>query len=157
MTIINSAKFYPESTCHGPFVPSATPSPPPLQAATELLYSADERPPLPTLAGLALQHVATALALIAYVLAAARIGQLDTATAQAMVTASILGMAVSTFLQSWGGRLGSGMLVIHMLDVCVAGLSFVEPPLRHVTGLGENGLQSGQRDGLTYLRLHFDH
>ncbi len=123
----------------------------------ELLYSADERPPMPTLAGLVLQHVATALALIAYVLAAARIGQLDAATTQAMVTASILDMAVTTFLQSWGGRLGSGMLMIHMPDVCVAGLSFVEPALRHVTGPGENGLQSGQRDGLTYLRLHFDH
>ncbi|MGB3276971.1 MAG: solute carrier family 23 protein [Castellaniella sp.] len=149
---------------------------------------------MPTLAGLALQHVATALALIAYVLAAARIGQLDAATTQAMVTASILGMAVSTFLQSWGGRLGSGMLVIHMPDpllvvlsgmlaaqyglgglvliglvnglvalgtgslvpylrtilpptvagiiVCVAGLSLVEPALRHVTGLGENGLDT---------------
>ncbi|MGB3425817.1 MAG: solute carrier family 23 protein [Castellaniella sp.] len=164
----------------------------------ELLYSADERPPLPTLAGLAFQHVATALALVAYVLAAARIGRLDAATTQAMVTASILGMAVSTFLQSWGGRLGSGMLVIHMPDpllvvlsgmlaaqyglgglvliglvnglvalgtgslvpylrtilpptvagiiVCVAGLSLVEPALRHVTGLGEGGLAANGLD-----------
>jgi xanthine/uracil permease len=160
----------------------------------ELLYAADERPPSPTLAGLALQHVATALALVAYVLAAAKIGGLDAATTQAMVTASILGMAVSTFLQSWGGRLGSGMLVIHMPDpllvvmsgmlaarhglgglvliglvnglvalgagsivprlrtilpptvagiiVCVAGLSLVEPALRHVTGLEAGGLRT---------------
>lgn len=157
----------------------------------ELLYAVDERPPAATLASLALQHVATALTLIAYVLAAAKIGHLDAATTQAMVTATILGMAASTFLQAWGGRLGSGMLLVHIPDpllvalsgmlaaqyglgglvlvglingavalgtgslmpylrtilpptvagiiVCVAGLSLIEPALRHVTGLAESG------------------
>ncbi len=56
------------------------PALPRFQRPPELLYAADERPPLPTLAGLALQHVATALALVAYVLAAAKIGKLDAAT-----------------------------------------------------------------------------
>jgi len=89
----------------------------------ELLYASGERPPAATLAGLALQHLATALALIAYVLAAARIGGLDAEQTQAMITATILGMAISTFLQSWGGRLGSGMLLIHMPDPLLVVLS----------------------------------
>lgn len=99
------------------------PALPAFKRPRELLYASDERPPAPTLAGLALQHLATALALIAYVLAAARIGGLDAEQTQTMITATILGMAVSTFLQSWGGRLGSGMLLIHMPDPLLVVLS----------------------------------
>ncbi len=82
----------------------------------ELVYAADERPPRFALLGLAGQHAATALALIAYVLAAAKIGGLDVEATRHMVTATILGMALSTFLQAWGGRLGSGLTLIHIPD-----------------------------------------
>ncbi|WP_323017382.1 solute carrier family 23 protein [Castellaniella sp.] len=94
----------------------ALPPLPSFKRPHELLYAANDRPPISTLSGLALQHIATALALIAYVLAAAKIGGLDAATTQTMVTATVLGMAISTFCQSWGGRVGSGMLLIHMPD-----------------------------------------
>src|SRR3546814_6881158 len=40
-----------------------------------------------------------------------------------MVTATILGMALATFLQSWGGRVGSGMLLVHMPDPLLVVLS----------------------------------
>src|SRR5690606_6163263 len=82
----------------------------------DLVFAANDKPPAYALSGLALQHCATALALIAYVLAAARIGGLDAESTRSMVTASILGMAMATFLQSWGGRLGSGMLLVYMPD-----------------------------------------
>lgn len=101
------------------------PTTPSMKRPPDLLYASGERPPGATLIGLALQHTATALALIAYVLAAAKIGGLDSATTQAMITATVLAMALSTFLQSWGGRLGSGLLLVHIPDpllVVISGL-----------------------------------
>lgn len=95
----------------------------------DLAYASNERPPAFALCGLALQHCATALALIAYVLASARIGGLDAESTRSMVTATILGMALATFLQSWGGRLGSGTLLIHMPDpllVVISGMIVAE-------------------------------
>ncbi|MGB3290194.1 MAG: solute carrier family 23 protein [Burkholderiaceae bacterium] len=95
----------------------------------DLAYACNDRPPAFALFGLAAQHCATALALIAYVLAAARIGGLDAETTRDMVTASILGMALATLLQSWGGRMGSGMLLIHMPDpllVVISGMVAAE-------------------------------
>ncbi len=109
----------------------------------ELLYASNERPPTGTLTGLALQHVATALALIAYVLAAAKIGKLDSASTQAMITASVLGMALSTFLQSWGGRTGSGMLLVHMPDPLLVVLSGMLVGQYGLGGLVLAGLVNG--------------
>ncbi|HEY9573036.1 MAG TPA: solute carrier family 23 protein [Pusillimonas sp.] len=88
-----------------------------------MVYASDDKPPALALGGLALQHCATALALIAYVLAAAKIGGLDAESTRGMVTATILGMALATFLQSWGGRVGSGMLLVHMPDPLLVVLS----------------------------------
>ncbi|MFW7342222.1 solute carrier family 23 protein [Pollutimonas sp. H1-120] len=95
----------------------------------DLVYAPNDKPPAVALGGLALQHCATALALIAYVLAAARIGGLDAESTRSMVTATILGMALATFLQSWGGRLGSGMLLVHIPDpllVVISGMIAAE-------------------------------
>lgn len=92
------------------------PPTPPFKRPHDLLYASNELPPAVPLAGLALQHVATALALIAYVLASAKIGGLDSEATRSMVTATILGMAISTFLQSWGGRFGSGTLLVNIPD-----------------------------------------
>lgn len=101
----------------------------PFKRPHDLVYASDERPPAVALTGLALQHVATALALIAYVLASAKIGGLDAESTRSMVTATILGMAIATFLQSWGGRLGSGLLLVHMPDpllVMISGMVAAE-------------------------------
>ena len=81
------------------------------------------------LSGLAFQHMATALALIAYVLAAAKIGGLDADNTHHLVTASIIGMAISTFLQSWGRPVGARALIVHIPDpilVVVVGLALAE-------------------------------
>ncbi|NYT77575.1 purine/pyrimidine permease [Alcaligenaceae bacterium] len=105
------------------------PRSPVLRRPPDLLYAADERVPGAALGGLAFQHMATALALIAYVLAAAKIGNLDAETTRNMVTATIIGMAISTFLQSWGGRLGAGALLVHMPDpllVIIVGMVVAE-------------------------------
>lgn len=90
------------------------PATPPFKRPKELVYASDERPPALTLVTLSIQHIATALTLIAYVLAAAKIGGLDVESTRSMVTATLLGMALATFLQVWGGWLGSGLLLVHV-------------------------------------------
>jgi xanthine permease XanP len=101
------------------------PPTPPFKRPRNLVYASNEKPPGFTLSILALQHAATALALIAYVLASASIGGLDAESTQSMITATILGMALATFLHSWGGRLGSGMLLVQIpspLLVAIVGM-----------------------------------
>lgn len=80
----------------------------------DLVYAADERPPHGALALLGVQHAGTALAFITYVLATAQLAGLSVAATQSMVTTALLGMALCTALQAWGGRLGAGALMVHM-------------------------------------------
>ena len=80
----------------------------------ELLFAADDRPPRFALLVLAGQHAATAMAFITYVLATAQIAGLDRQGTQSMVAMTLLGMALCTALQAWGGRTGSGALLVHM-------------------------------------------
>lgn len=96
---------------------------PPVKRPRDLAYASMERPPLPTLAILALQHTATALALIAYVLAAAHLGGLDAHATQELLSAAIIGMAISTALQAIGGRTGSGTMLVHIPDPLLVALS----------------------------------
>lgn len=101
------------------------PAAPSTKRPADLAYAAADKPPVLALTGLAIQHAATALALIAYVLATAQISGLDGEATRGMVTATILGMAMATFLQSWGGRWGSGTLLVHIPDpilVVIAGM-----------------------------------
>ncbi|WP_144633944.1 uracil-xanthine permease family protein [Bordetella genomosp. 13] len=95
----------------------------------DLVYAADERPGTGALLGLAVQHAATALGLIAYVLASARIAGLSVQDTSSLVTATVLGMGLATFLQAWGGRTGAGALIVHMPDaiiVMIAGTLLVQ-------------------------------
>ena len=96
---------------------------PPVKRPRDLAYASMERPPLATLAVLAAQHAATALALIAYVLAAAHIGGLDTESTRDLISAAIIGMALSTALQAIGGRIGSGTMLVHIPDPLLVALS----------------------------------
>lgn len=96
---------------------------PPVKRPRDLAYASMERPPAPSLAVLAMQHVATALALIVYVLATAHIGGLDADATRKLVSATILGMALSTALQAFGGRTGSGTLLVHIPDPLLVALS----------------------------------
>src|SRR5690554_5425739 len=96
---------------------------PPVKRPRDLAYASTELPPPPTLAVLAVQHVATALALIAYALAAAHIGGLDAEGTRKLISATIIGMAIATGLQAWGGRTGSGTMLVHMPDPLLVALS----------------------------------
>ncbi|MBP6599258.1 MAG: purine/pyrimidine permease, partial [Giesbergeria sp.] len=78
------------------------------------LFGADDRVPGGALWLLAGQHAATAMAFITYVLATAQIAELDRQGTQSMVAMTLLGMALCTGLQAWGGRVGSGLLLVHM-------------------------------------------
>lgn len=80
----------------------------------ELVFGADDRLPRGALAVLAAQHAATAMAFITYVLATAQIAGLDQQGTQSMVAMTLLSMALCTALQAWGGRTGSGTLLVHM-------------------------------------------
>ena len=68
------------------------PSSPSRRRPPDLVYAADERPGTGALLGLALQHAATALGLIAYVLASARIAGLSVQDTSSLVTATVLGI-----------------------------------------------------------------
>lgn len=119
------------------------PSPKPYLRPADLVYAANDRPPANALVGLAVQHAATALALIAYVLAISRMAHLSTAATSGMVTATVLGMAVSTLLQAWGGRLGAGALIIHMPDPIVIAVVASVLTLYGPGGLVVVGLANG--------------
>ncbi|WP_158215260.1 solute carrier family 23 protein [Candidimonas nitroreducens] len=85
---------------------------PAFRRPADLVYALGEKPPAFTLFGLAVQHMVTALTCVVYVLAAAKIGGLSAASTQGLVTATTLGMALATFFQAWGGRLGSGLMLV---------------------------------------------
>jgi len=90
------------------------PPSPPRRRPAELIYAADERLPPAALLTLGLQHVATALALTAYVLAASRIAGLSAPDTHSFLAVTLLAMAACTGLQAWGGRLGAGALLVHI-------------------------------------------
>lgn len=103
-----------------------------LRRPPALAYASDERPPAGTLLALGLQHAATALVLVAYVLVAGHQAGLQQAAIGGLVTTTVLGMAIATFLQAWGGRVGAGALIVHipspvMMVIAVAVLSNYGP------------------------------
>lgn len=86
----------------------------PRRRPQELSYAADERPPLATMLTLGFQHSVMALALSAYALALAKGAHLDIDQTRALLAVTIITMAIGTFMQAWGGRFGSGSLMVHM-------------------------------------------
>ena len=116
---------------------------PPSKRPPDLAYASSEIPPRFALIGLAFQHAATALALIAYVLASAKISGLSGEVTRSMVTATIIGMAMATFFQSWGGRLGSGTLLVHIPDPLLVVLSGMVAARYGAGGLVAVGLVNG--------------
>lgn len=99
---------------HLPLLLPRLPALPKRRRPSELVYAAGEHPPPGALLVLGAQHAATAMAFIAYVLVAARMAGLDHWNTQSMVAMTLLGMALCTALQAWGGRWGSGALLVHM-------------------------------------------
>ncbi|HWJ75581.1 MAG TPA: solute carrier family 23 protein [Kaistia sp.] len=99
----------------------------------ELSFSADEKPPLATAITLGFQHAVMALGLLAYTLALARYANLSVDQTRNLLAVTIIAMAIGTALQAWGGRLGSGSLMIHMPSVFMVPLA---GPILAVTGPG---------------------
>lgn len=99
----------------------------------DLVYAANERPPLAALLVLAVQHAGTAIALVAYVLVVAAMAGLERSATQSLVTMTLLGMALGTGLQAWGGRTGSGTLLVHIPNPFMIGLMV---PLLTTYGVG---------------------
>ena len=100
-----------------------------------LVYGADDRLPLGALLVLAAQHSATAIAFLSYVLVATRAAGLDVAGTQTMLAMTLIGMAICTALQAWGGRWGSGFLLSHVPNPFL--ISFVAATL---TAFGPGGM-----------------
>src|SRR5690606_21658301 len=101
-------------------------SAPVARRAPDLAYSADEQPPFGPWIALSVQHAAAALTLLTYVLAAAAIGDLSASETQSLVAAACLTVALCTALQSWGGRVGAGRMLVHMpnpLLISITGLA----------------------------------
>jgi len=90
------------------------PAGPPRRRPPDLTYAADDTPPWSSLIPLSIQHGLTALSLTVYILAVARIAGMTPTDTRSFMAVSILTMAVATFLQAWGGRLGAGMLLVHI-------------------------------------------
>lgn len=80
----------------------------------ELSFAADERPPLVTTLTLGLQHAAMALGLSAYTLALAKAAGLSVDQTRDLLAVTMITMAIGTGLQAWGGRFGSGSLMVHI-------------------------------------------
>lgn len=99
----------------------------------ELSFSADERPPLVTALTLGFQHAVMALGLLAYTLALARAADLSVDQTRDLLALTIITMAIGTALQAWGGRTGSGSLMIHMPSVFMVPLA---GPILAATGPG---------------------
>jgi xanthine/uracil permease len=105
----------------------------PRRRPQELSLAADERPSAVALLTLAVQHAAMALALSAYVLALARGAGLTQDETRMLMAATIITMALGTALQAWGGRLGSGALIVHIPTPVLLPLAV---PIVAVSGAG---------------------
>jgi xanthine/uracil permease len=109
----------------------------------DLAYGGIERPPAGALAGLAAQHLATALTLVAYVLAAATLAGIDAASTQAAVAATILAMGLGTLLQAWAPGIGAGAFLVHIPSPISAMLVAVAIATVGVGGLPAIGIACG--------------
>src|SRR5690625_3737710 len=108
-----------------------------------LVYADREQPAANALVGLTIQHLATVLAFIAYTLAMAEMGNLDAKTTQYIISGTLLGMAIATVLQAWGGRLGSGLLIIAQPDPLLVVTGGLAVAYYGVSGLVMIGLLHG--------------
>ncbi|MCK0197338.1 purine/pyrimidine permease [Ancylobacter sp. 6x-1] len=86
----------------------------------DLAYGADDRPGAGLIFGLGVQHAGMAIALSSYALVAAKMAGLSLEDTQSFLACTIIGMAIATFFQSFGGRIGAGALIVHLPDPVMA-------------------------------------
>lgn len=95
------------------------------QKPADIIYGVNDIPPLRTTLLLSFQHAALALVFIVYPLMVLSESSGTPAEAEGVVTASILAIAIGTFLQCLARKgMGSGYLVVHIsnpvyLPVCI--------------------------------------
>ncbi len=80
----------------------------------DIQFGFDDRPPARDLAVLLIQHLVTAVPTLAYILVVAQLCGLSPAATQVLLPGTLIGMAISTALNSWGGRLGGGAFFVNM-------------------------------------------
>ncbi|WAC26058.1 uracil-xanthine permease family protein [Ancylobacter sp. SL191] len=78
-----------------------------------ILYAANEKPPLTTLLILGVQHATLSLLFIVYPLVAATEAGLSFESTQILITSCIIFMGVATLLECWP-RTGSGLLLVQI-------------------------------------------
>ncbi|MBD0415474.1 solute carrier family 23 protein [Oryzicola mucosus] len=86
----------------------------PRRRPQELSIAADEKAAWSVLLPIGFQHAAMALGLSAYVLALAKASNFDFEQTRNLLAVTIMTMAFGTALQAWGGKLGSGALIVHI-------------------------------------------
>ena len=89
-----------------PSVPSRRP--------LDLQFGFADRPPARDLFVLLIQHLVTAVPTLASVLVVAQLCGLSPSATQLLLPGTLIGMALSTALNAWGGRLGGGAFFVNM-------------------------------------------
>lgn len=82
------------------------------QRPEEMVYGIDDKPPLPVVVGMGVQHALLALIFALYAAIAGQSMGLDTAQTAAYVSATVLIMGCGTLLQALPTRFGAGMLLV---------------------------------------------
>ncbi|GLK71222.1 purine/pyrimidine permease [Ancylobacter dichloromethanicus] len=100
---------------------------------SNILYSADEKPPLGTLVILGVQHATLALLFLVYPLVAAAEAGLSFDDTQVLITSCIIFMGIATIIECWP-KFGAGMLLVQIpntphLPLAVQSLSAGGPAL----------------------------
>lgn len=133
---------------------------PPRRRPADLSFAVDDRPPLFAVLSLAAQHAVMALSLSAYVLIACRTAGLGVEETRAILSGTVLAMAVATLLQAIGRRVGAGALMVHIPDPFYIGvvggaLKVAGPPALVLIGLTSGVVQLVVARLMPYLRTVF--
>ncbi|MFC3606693.1 uracil-xanthine permease family protein [Stutzerimonas tarimensis] len=82
------------------------------QRPDEIVYNIEDRPPLPVVLGMGLQHALLALIFALYAVIAGQAIGLNASQTAAFVSATVLVMGLATLLQAIPSRFGAGMLLV---------------------------------------------
>jgi xanthine permease XanP len=133
---------------------------PPRRRPPDLSFAVDDRPPAFAVVSLAAQHAVMALSLSAYVLIACRAAGLGVDATRAILSGTVMAMAVATLLQAVGRRVGAGALMVHIPDPFYIGvvggaLKIAGPPALVLIGLTSGMTQLLVARLMPYLRTVF--
>ncbi len=104
----------------------------PRRQPAELVFGADQRPPLPALLLFTAQHLATLIPGFAYLLLIASLCGLSLTATQGLIAGTLLSMSLVSALNAWGGRLGAGGFFTNAVNF---DFMFIAPAAVAVAGL----------------------